>query len=138
MTLKKIFLFTIATICLFSCRYKDNDKLVIATVKQRIEKTWYLKEYTLNGIVSNVNYSSTLKIKIPSKKFINIERDNAGIYTQFLFNSKTVIKYKDDSDSRELKITKLTKDQLWLIGYPIFTGASDPNDKVIYKYSSKP
>ena len=138
MTLKKIFLFTIATICLFSCRYKDNDKLVIATVKQRIEKTWYLKEYTLNGIVSNVNYSSTLKIKIPSKKFINIERDNAGIYTQFLFNSKTVIKYKDDTDSRELKITKLTKDQLWLIGYPIFTGASDPNDKVIYKYSSKP
>ena len=136
--LKIILLILFTLVCLSSCRYKDNDRLVIATVKQRIEKTWYLKEYTLNGIVSNVNYSSTLKIKIPSKKFINIERDNAGIYTQFLFNSKTVIKYKDDTDSRELKITKLTKDQLWLIGYPIFTGASDPNDKVIYKYSSKP
>ena len=137
MTLKKIFLFTIATICLFSCRYKDNDKLVIATVKQRIEKTWYLKEYTLNGVVSNVNYSSTLKIKMPSKKMINIDYNNRGIYFEYLFDKKTTIKTKDLA-ARELKITKLTKDELWLSGFPIFTGSNDPNDKMLVKYSSKP
>ena len=139
MTLKTIFLFTIVTICLFSCRYKDNDKFIIATVKQRIEKTWYLKEYILNGIVVNVNYSLILKIKIPSKKFINIERNNAGIYTQFLFDNKTAIKYNDVTDSREMKITKLTKDELWLSGYPIFTGSFiGSDDRIIEKYSSKP
>ena len=138
MYIKNIILFISVILCLASCRYKDNDKLIIATVKQRIEKTWYLKEYTLNDVEKNVNYISTLKITLPTKKLINIDCNNSGIYTQYLFDNKTVIKTKDET-GRELKITKLTRDELWLNGYRIIpTDGVDIFDKIIAKYSSKP
>ena len=139
MSLKKILQVVIAIICLVSCRYKDNDKLIIATVKQRIEKTWYLKEYIVNGNYINPNNTLTLKIQIPSKKLINLQFNN-GDNIQFLFDSKTIIKYKDDATGRELKITKLTRDELWLSGDQLFSSLImiGSNDKVQFKFSSKP
>lgn len=138
MTLKKIFLFTIVPICLFSCRYKDNNKFVFATVKQRIEKTWYLKEYILNDTLLNINYVSTLKFIIPSKSKINIDCNNSGYYRQYLFDNKTDINTGNDIP-RNLKITKLTKNELWLDGYRIIeTQGFGLYDKIKVKYSSKP
>ncbi len=120
------------------CRYKDNDKLVIATVKQRIEKTWYLKGYILNDSVVNINYSSTLKITMPTNKILNIDCNNIGSYTQYLFEDKKNINTGGEIP-RALKITKLTKNELWLDGYRIFpTVGYGVYDKIKAKYSSTP
>lgn len=138
MHLNKIILIFVSFSFLISCRYKNNDKLVIATVKQRLEKTWYLKERIWNDVVINVNYISTLKIEIPSKNLINISCNNLMPYNQYYFNNKTSIKPKDASD-RVLKITKLTRSELWMEGSCILPdGWSDLTSKVVLKYSTKP
>ena len=131
--------FLVSVICLISsCRYKNNDKLVIATVKQMLEKTWYLKERIWNDVVINVNYMSTLKIEIPSKNLININCNNLMQYNQYYFNNKISIKPKDES-GRVLKITKLTHSELWMEGSCILPdGWSDLTSKVVVKYSTKP
>lgn len=151
MNFKTLIILLFFCIIFVSCRYKENDKLVIATVKQRVEKTWHLKELVLNGVkielgapsnVQGVDPSasnvSTLKIIMPSSKLLNIDCNNSGTYIHYKFDNKTVIK-TNDATARELKITKLTKDELWLDGDRVIPiGGNELSDKIVAKYSSKP
>ena len=129
--------FLVSVICLISsCRYKNNDKLVIATVKQRLEKTWYLKEYNLNGVNSYVGPFTTLMIIYIDKNHIGIKNTDRLPYSTYLFTNKKTISYGDE---RKLLITKLTRDELWLEGtriIPIYGWNRD--DEIIAKYSTKP
>jgi hypothetical protein len=120
-----------------SCRYKDNDKFVIATVKQRLEKTWYLKEYTLND-VSTYFYEETLTLSEYKNNKIHIEINNRGFSRLYFLKNKNTITQPDDNTGRNLKITKLTKNELWIEGDRIIsTPGFYSNDKIKAKYSSK-
>jgi hypothetical protein len=123
---------------LISCRYKDNDKFVLSTVKHRIEKTWYLKEYVLNGVNSFVSANNTITFYDMKKNSVSIGIDNYSMGSLYLFkNNKTTI-VKDEADNRSLKITKLTKDELWFEGDRIIpTLGFNSDDKIKAKYSSK-
>jgi hypothetical protein len=123
-----------------SCRYKENDKFVVATVKQRIEKTWHLKEYTLNGVSSYVSPNETLTFSdmIKDEIYWRTTYSDFG-HMLILKNNKTRLVSPDNENGKSLKIIKLTKDELWLEGDRIIipvTGSST-DDVIMVKYTSK-
>ena len=133
----KILIILLSLVTFVSCRYKDNDKFVIATVKQRLEKTWYLKEYILND-ASTYFYEETLTLSEYKNNKIYIEINNRGFSRLYFLKNKNTITQPDDNTGHNLKITKLTKNELWIEGDRIIsTPGFYSNDKIKAKYSSK-
>jgi hypothetical protein len=128
---------SLVIVLLSQCRYKDNDRISLRSVKTRLEKTWVLKEgirdgrdlttFFLNEELSFA-YVSNSKVSIKTSGFYNI-------YYAFNFkNHKTTIY----AGPYELKITKLTNKELWMEGNGIIGILSAGyNDIIKVKYHAK-
>ncbi len=142
--MKTIILTILALVILSSCRYKDNDRLNLLPVKNRLEKTWYMKECDLNG-VDLKNYFPDLTYN--TLTFFDMKNNKVFLYTNYdgglgkayqLKNNKTILTRSDLSSEYTMIITKLTKDELWMEGSRIFnTVGGLLSDKIKAKYSSK-
>lgn len=133
----KLIILIFTSTLIISCRYKDNDKIVLSTVKHRLLKTWYLKQYNLND--SDVIVTSYYKIvckELKNNKLAITVNDNPLSNIFYLKNKKTEIVRPDDD--KFLTITKLTNDELYLEGDRIFgMPGSHTNDIIKAKFSSK-
>jgi hypothetical protein len=133
----------IITLVLIECRYKDNDKLNLYSAKKRLEKTWLLKEASVDDF-NVIEYSPSLLneelfFENVTNKSLYLGAGERHIAYRYIFqNKKTEIYYSDESGNWSLKITKLTNKELWLEGDGVgnMAGASKQN-KVKLKYIAK-
>jgi hypothetical protein len=140
--MKKFSLFIFALIIFNQCRYKDNDKISLHSVKKRLEKTWVLKEGIRDGndltsyyINEEITFSNVTNEKIGVSGTIG-----SGNYPRLydFKHRKTIISLSNGSTTYELKITKLTNKELWMEGNCVggFIGSS-VNNIIKVKYSAK-
>jgi hypothetical protein len=136
----KSLILALTILLLSNCRYKDNDKIALLSVKNRLEKTWVLKQGISNEVDVTGSYlNEELSIKDVDKHTLYIATSSSGIFRlQNFKNKKTTIYSEMQSETLELKITKLTNKELWLEGRGIINilGAS-PNSVISAKYNAK-
>lgn len=135
-----LLLFILVTLLLSNCRYKNNDKIALLPVKNRLEKTWILKQGILNGVdVTRFYLNEELSFKDVTKHNLYIATSNSSIFRLHNFkNKKTTIFRVIQNETFELKITKLTNKELWLEGSGIINilGANY-NNFINAKYIAK-
>ncbi len=142
MIMKKTVYLILIFIIFSQCRYKDNDKISLFSVKKRLEKTWILKEGIRDGndvtsyyLDEEITFSNITKHKIG----INGINGSGNITRLFDFKErKTIISLSNGSSNYELKITKLTNKELWMEGNCVggFIGSSF-NNIIKVKYNAK-
>jgi hypothetical protein len=137
--MKKIICLILALIVFNQCRYKDNDRISLYSVKKRLEKTWILKEGIRDGVnITSYYLNEELNFSGISKNSITIQHTGrVGITFEFTHN-KTTIYSTNGIDAYNLKITKLTNKELWMEGNCVggFIGSS-VNNIIKVKYSAK-
>lgn len=142
MIMKKTVYLILIFIIFSQCRYKDNDKISLFSVKKRLEKTWILKEGIRDGndvtsyyLNEEITFSNITKEKIG----INGINGSGNITRLYDFKErKTIISLSNGSANYELKITKLTNKELWMEGNCVggFIG-SNFNNIIKVKYNAK-
>jgi hypothetical protein len=131
---KTIYIFLVLII-FNQCRYKENDKISLTSVKKRLEKTWVLKQGISDGLdITSYYLNEELTFSNVSKTKITIQH-SGRVGTTFDFtHRKTIISFNEYN----LKIIKLTNKELWMEGNCIggFIGSSF-NNIIKVKYNAK-
>jgi hypothetical protein len=133
--MKKTIYLILISIIFGHCRYKENDKISLHSVKKRIEKTWILKEGIRDGIdITSYYLNEELTFSNVNKTNITIQYTGRAGTTFNFANRKTTIVFNEYN----LKIKKLTNKELWMEGNCIggFIG-SGFNNIIKVKYNAK-
>ena len=139
-------LFILVFLSFSNCRYRDNSGMHLLSVKQRLCKTWILKEAinASNGddLISHDHeiFNNELKIESVEKNMLLVSA-LPNVPIPFVFKDhKTKLILSSENQNVQLKITKLTKTDLWLEGNTVSSmvnSTASSNEIIKLKYHAK-